>query len=183
VYGFVRQSGGHVRIYSEVGDGTTVKIYLPRLISEQTNDDEERASGPAAVHGGMETILVVEDHEDLRSYSTAVLRELGYRVLEAANGRSALEVLQAYNDVDLIFTDVVLPEGMDGRRLADEAQRRRPGVRVLFTTGYTRNAIVHNGRLDPDVHFISKPFSFNDLAAKVREVLDGPLSVEGTSSD
>lgn len=129
---------------------------------------------PAApIHGRMETILVVEDHEDLRSYSTSVLRELGYHVLEAANGRSALEVLQAANDVNLLFTDVVLPEGMDGRRLADEAQRRRPGIRVLFTTGYTRNAIVHNGRLDPGVDLISKPFSFDDLAAKVRDVLDG----------
>ncbi len=102
-----------------------------------------------------------------------MLRELGYRVLEATNGRSALEVLQGSNDVALLFTDVVLPEGMDGRRLADEVQRRRPGIKVLFTTGYTRNAIVHNGRLDPGVTLISKPFSFNELATKVRLVLDG----------
>lgn len=172
VYGFVRQSGGHVRIYSELGEGTTVKLYLPRLTSDQPTAAEERRGNEAPIHGGLETILVVEDHEDLRSYSTGVLRELGYRVLEAANGRSALEVLQAATDVDLLFTDVVLPEGMDGRRLADEVQRRRPGVRVLFTTGYTRNAIVHNGRLDAGVSLISKPFSFNDLAAKVRQVLD-----------
>jgi PAS domain S-box-containing protein len=172
VYGFVRQSGGHIRIYSEVGEGTTVKVYLPRLIAEGAAAETGTASPAAPVHGGVETILVVEDHEDLRSFSTGVLRELGYRVLEAANGRSALEVLQAAHDVDLLFTDVVLPEGMDGRRLADEAQRRRPGIKVLFTTGYTRNAIVHNGRLDPGVDLIGKPFSYGALAAKVREILD-----------
>lgn len=172
VYGFVRQSGGHIRIYSELGEGTTVKIYLPRLRTEGVIAEAQAASPAAPAHGGIETILVVEDHEDLRTFSTGVLRELGYRVLEAANGRSALEVLQAAHDVDLLFTDVVLPEGMDGRRLADEVQRRRPGMKVLFTTGYTRNAIVHNGRLDVGVNLISKPFSFEGLAAKVREVLD-----------
>ena len=172
VYGFVRQSGGHIRIYSELDEGTTVKIYLPRLMAGQSVTEAEIAPAAAPTHGGTESILVVEDHEDLRAFSTGVLRELGYQVLEAANGRSALEVLQAAHDVDLLFTDVVLPEGMDGRRLADEASRRRPGIKTLFTTGYTRNAIVHNGRLDPGVHLISKPFSFERLAAKVREVLD-----------
>ena len=172
VYGFVRQSGGHIRIYSEVGEGTTVKIYLPRLMTEAPLPERTATSSAATTHGGAESILVVEDHEDLRTFSTSVLRELGYCVLEAANGRSALEVLQAAQDVDLLFTDVVLPEGMDGRRLADEAKRRRPGNKVLFTTGYTRNAIVHNGRLDPGVDLIGKPFSFDALAAKVREVLD-----------
>jgi PAS domain S-box-containing protein len=172
VYGFVRQSGGHIRIYSEVGQGTAVKIYLPRLTTQGAIVDAEVISEPAPVHGGLETILVVEDHDDLRSFSTGILRELGYRVLEAANGPTALNVLQAAHDVDLLFTDVVLPEGMDGRRLADEVQRRRPGIKVLFTTGYTRNAIVHNGRLDAGVSLISKPFSFETLAAKVREILD-----------
>ncbi len=172
VYGFVRQSGGHIRIYSEVGEGTTVKIYLPRLMTEASLAEADAAAPAAPTHGGKESILVVEDHEDLRAFSSGVLRELGYQVLEAANGRSALEVLQAANDVDLLFTDVVLPEGMDGRRLADEARRRRPEIKVLFTTGYTRNAIVHNGRLDPGVDLISKPFTFEGLAAKVREILD-----------
>jgi PAS domain S-box-containing protein len=174
VYGFVRQSDGHIRIYSEIGVGTTIKIYLPRLVTGESvaEADEDAGSKQAPTHGGVESILVVEDHEDLRAFSTGILRELGYRVLEAANGRSALEVLQAAHDVDLLFTDVVLPEGMDGRRLADEARRRRPGIKILFTTGYTRNAIVHNGRLDPGVHLIGKPFSFEALAAKVREVLD-----------
>jgi PAS domain S-box-containing protein len=174
VYGFVRQSGGHIRVYSEVGEGTTVKIYLPRLLGDAATAETRTDSAPPPIHGGPESILVVEDHEDLRAFSTGVLRELGYRVLEAANGPSALAVLQAAPEVDLLFTDVVLPEGMDGRRLADEAQRRRPGIKVLFTTGYTRNAIVHNGRLDPGVELIGKPFSFEALAAKVRRVLDGP---------
>jgi PAS domain S-box-containing protein len=171
VYGFVRQTGGHIRIYSEVGEGTTVKIYLPRLLSDAAHQ-EDVAVSTEKPHGGAETVLVVEDHEDLRAYSTGVLRELGYDVLEASSGKAALEVLQAHNDVALLFTDVVLPDGMDGRRLADEALRRRPGTKVLFTTGYTRNAIVHNGRLDPGVDLLSKPFTFGELAAKVRAVLD-----------
>ena len=170
VYGFVRQTGGHIRIYSELGVGTTIKIYLPRSLADASAGPNPREDAPE--HGGSETILVVEDHEDLRSYSTGVLRELGYVVLEAANGRSALEMLQSHNDVDLLFTDVVLPEGMDGRQLSQEAIRRRPGMKVLFTTGYTRNAIVHNGKLDADVHLITKPFSFGELAAKVRAMLD-----------
>ncbi len=172
VYGFVRQSSGHIRIYSELGEGTTVKIYLPRLLS---GADPQEAAAPveaSRTYGGKETVLVVEDHEDLLAYSAGVLRELGYLVLEAPNARAALEVMDGPQEVHLLFTDVVLPDGMDGRRLADEARRRRPGVKVLFTTGYTRNAIVHNGRLDPGVHLITKPFSFDDLADKVRSVLD-----------
>jgi CheY-like chemotaxis protein len=101
-----------------------------------------------------------------------VLRELGYNVVEASSGRVALEVLQTSSDFDLLFTDVVLPDGMSGRELADEAVRRRPGLKVLFTTGYTRNAIVHNGKLDPGVNLISKPFTYEQLAAKVRALLD-----------
>ena len=123
--------------------------------------------------GGSETVLVVEDHDDLRSYCVGVLQELGYRVLEASNGRRALEILQADTDIALLFTDVVLPDGLDGRELAREAQRRRPSLRVLFTTGYTRNAIIHNGRLEPGVHMIGKPFTFAELAARVRAILDG----------
>jgi signal transduction histidine kinase len=170
VYGFIRQTGGHVRIYSELGHGTTVKIYLPRFRGGvEAASPSIEASG---ADGGNETILVVEDHDDLRAYSTGVLRELGYKVLEASDGRAALDVLQSNNDVALLFTDVVMPAGLDGRQLADEANRRRPGIKVLFTTGYTRNAIVHNGRLDPGVNLISKPFTFHELAAKVRSLLD-----------
>jgi len=170
VYGFVRQSGGHIRIYSELGQGTTVKIYLPRLTGSVSVTETKAVA--SVVDGGSERILLVEDHDDLRAYSAGVLRELGYEVLEAHDGRAALELLQAHNDVDLLFTDVVMPAGLDGRQLAEEAARRRPGIRVLFTTGYTRNAIVHNGTLDQGVNLISKPFTFRELALKIRMVLD-----------
>jgi CheY-like chemotaxis protein len=174
VYGFVRQSGGHVRIYSEVGHGTTVKLYLPRAQSD-AHQPIAPTVAPKSVDGGSETILVVEDDEDLRHYSVGILRELGYRVVEAAAGRDALKKLESNLDVALVFTDVVLPDGMTGRELADEALRRRPNVKVLFTTGYTRSAIVHHGRLDPDVRLLSKPFTFAELAAKIRSILDEAL--------
>jgi CheY-like chemotaxis protein len=166
----VRQSGGHVRIYSEPGEGTTVKLYLPRA----TRDAREEAltPAPAQADGGPETILVVEDDQDLRAYSVSSLRELGYAVLEAGTGSDALTILDR-EAVDLLFTDVVLPDGMNGRVLADQARRRRPKLKVLFTTGYTRNAIVHHGRLDAGVTLLGKPFTFDDLAGKVRQTLDG----------
>ncbi|MFC7380539.1 ATP-binding protein [Brevundimonas sp. GCM10030266] len=172
VYGFVRQSGGHIRIYSEVGLGTTIKIYLPRLVGGSVA--AEQVVDSSFSEGGSETVLLVEDHEDLRTYTAGVLRELGYKVLDAANGRVALELLQANNDVALLFTDVVMPDGLNGRQLAEEAVRRRPGIKVLYTTGYTRNAIVHNGRLDPGVNLISKPFTYRELAERVRRLLDEP---------
>ncbi len=171
VYGFVRQTGGHVRIYSEPGVGTTVKIYLPQYTGELAPRSEVRADGAAPVQGGTETILVVEDDADLRAYSSGVLRELGYRVVAAANGHQALRVLER-EAVELLFTDVVLPNGLDGRRLAEQALARRPELKVLFTTGYNRNAIVHNGRLDADVELITKPFTSAALGAKVRVLLD-----------
>ncbi len=174
VYGFIRQSNGHVRIYSEVEQGTTVKLYFPRLI-EPVRFEPEAPRVVGSV-GGDETILVVEDHDDLRSYSVGVLTELGYRVLEACDGRAALKFLESDAHVDLLFTDVVLPNGMDGRRLADAARRLRPDLKLLFTTGYSRNAIVHNGRLDPGVQLVSKPFTFDALASKVRSILDQPLA-------
>jgi PAS domain S-box-containing protein len=171
VYGFVRQTGGHVRIYTELGEGTTVKIYLPRHAGDEDAAESKSRSQDAARAVGTETILVVEDDEALRSYTTEILAELGYRVVPAHDGRSALQALEN-NQVDLLFTDVVMPGGMNGRQLADEAVRRRPGLKVLFTTGYTRNAIVHHGRLDAGVQMIGKPFSFNELGAKVRMLLD-----------
>ena len=172
VYGFVRQSAGHVRLYSEVGVGTTVKIYLPRA-TDDVASAEEAPVAPLPMRGAGETILIVEDHEDLRSYGAGALEELGYRVLQAGAGREALRILAEAPRVDLLFTDVVLPDGLDGRRLADEATRLKPGLKVLFTTGYTRNAIVHNGRLDPGVELVSKPYSAETLGAKVRMLLDG----------
>ena len=171
VYGFVRQSGGHVNIYSEVGEGTTLKIYLRRYsgAEDATERRDQAPTTPRAI--GSETILVVEDDEALRTYTVDILVELGYGVISAHDGPSALEAL-GRKQVDLLFTDVVMPGGMNGRQLADEAVRRRPGLKVLFTTGYTRNAIVHHGRLDAGVHMIGKPFSFGDLSAKVRALLD-----------
>jgi PAS domain S-box-containing protein len=171
VYGFVKQSGGHVKIYSEVGHGTTVKIFLPRLIGGVEHEKPEEI---AAVPEGTsdETILVVEDDDDVRAYSVEILRELGYRVIEAHDGPSALRLLEQQSRIDLLFTDVVLPGGVTGADLARDARGLRPGLRVLFTTGYARDAIVHHGRLDPGVHLITKPFAYADLAVKVRDVLD-----------
>jgi CheY-like chemotaxis protein len=172
VYGFVRQSAGHVRIYSELNHGTTIKIYLPRQISNEDHIDEVRRPESTKHAIGAETILVVEDDEQLRYYAREALGDLGYRVLAAGSGAAALDILAQEPKIHLLFTDVVMPGGMNGRQLADEAQRRQPGLRVLFTTGYTRNAIVHHGRLDPGVEMIGKPYMFDELAAKVRALLD-----------
>ncbi len=172
VYGFLRQTGGHVKIYSELGEGTTVKVYLPRHAGEEESVNEQIPIRDVARAIGAEAILVVEDDHALRGYTTEILSELGYAVKEARDGASALQVLER-NHIDLLFTDVVMPGGMNGRELADEALRRRPKLKVLFTTGYTRNAIVHHGRLDAGVQMIGKPFSLGELSTKVRALLDG----------
>jgi CheY-like chemotaxis protein len=172
VYGFVKQSGGHVKIYSEPGHGTSIKIYLPRLSrAARVETDDVPASTPEAA--AEETILVVEDDDDVRAYSVDILRELGYRVIEAHDGPSALRLLERQFRVDLLFTDVVLPGGMTGAQVAAQARGAKPDLKVLFTTGYARNAIVHHGRLDQGVQLITKPFSMSDLAMRVRDVLDG----------
>jgi PAS domain S-box-containing protein len=173
VYGFVRQSGGHARIYSEIGAGTTIKIYLPRLRSPG-DAAEEQPVAARVPRGNGETILVIEDQADVRGYSVEMLSELGYRVLDAPDGPTGLRLIDAHRDIALLFTDVGLPGGMNGRQLADEALRRRPALKVLFTSGYARNAIVHHGRLDPGVQLITKPFAFSGLAVKIRAVLDEP---------
>ena len=175
VYGFVRQSSGHIRLYSELGEGTTVKIYLPRYIGEEQAAEQEQAARRAARAIGAETILVVEDDDALRAYAADTLTELGYRVLSAASANAALQILDTGEKLDLLFTDVVMPGG-NGRQLADEAVRRRPGLKVLFTTGYTRNAIIHHGRLDPGVQMIGKPFSFEELGSRIRALLDGEIA-------
>lgn len=174
VYGFVKQSGGHVKLYSEQGHGTTVRLYLPRLL--RMAEVEEVSALPEPIPEGLheEVVLVVEDDDDVRAYSVEVLRELGYEVIEARDGPSGLRVIENLERLDLLFTDIVLPGGMTGRELADAAHVRRPTLKVLFTTGYARNAIVHNGRLDADVRMIGKPFTYADLAAKVRDALDAP---------
>jgi CheY-like chemotaxis protein len=170
VYGFVKQSGGHVTVYSEPGIGTSVKLYFPRYHGEAASGTEIQESLAPRGHAD-EVILVVEDNADVRAYSVSVLAELGYRVLEAEHPDAALNLLRSSGRVDLLFTDVVLP-GQSGRELADLARELRPGLRVLFTTGYSRNAIVHHGRLDAGVQLISKPFTFEGLAARVRDILD-----------
>jgi PAS domain S-box-containing protein len=170
VFGFVKQSGGHVKIYSELGEGTTVKIYLPRLSQADSTFPVQGLSTPADAKG--ERILVVEDNEDTRVFTAEMLRGLGYRVAEAPDAASALRLLDGETAIDLLFTDVALPGGMNGRQLADEACKRRPGLRVLYTTGYARNAIIHHGRLDPGVQLLTKPFTQLELARRVRQTLD-----------
>jgi PAS domain S-box-containing protein len=171
VYGFVKQSGGHLKIYSELGQGTTVKLYFPRLPAGEarTESAAETQFVPREARG--EAILVVEDDEDVRRYSSDCLRELGYRVLEAPDSDTALRLLATDPDVRLLFTDVGLPGDRNGRELAEEAVHRCPDLKVLFTTGYARNAIIHHGRLDRDVELLVKPFTYANLATKVREVL------------
>lgn len=174
VYGFIKQSGGHVRIYSEGGHGTTVKIYLPRFFGDAAEAPLHPLTELIPQGSRDEMILVCEDDENVRAYTVEVLRELGYRVIEAGDGPEALAAIDAApGRIDLLFTDVVLPRGMTGAVLAAEAQRKRPTLKVLFTTGYARNAIVHHGRLDPGVQLLPKPFTYTDLAAKVRDMLDG----------
>ncbi len=174
VYGFVRQSGGYVKAISELGGGATVRIYLPRLVGEDARHPGEAQPEPVEPRrGGGETILVCEDDDHVRAYSVGVLRDLGYHVLEAHDGPSALRLLERQDGrVDLLFTDVVLPSGMTGAALAERARALRPSLKVLFASGYARDAIVHHGRLDPGVELISKPFTFNNLAGRVRAVLD-----------
>ncbi|GAC1335560.1 MAG: hypothetical protein NVSMB26_20380 [Beijerinckiaceae bacterium] len=174
VYGFVRQSLGLVAIDSELGHGTTVKIYLPRH-----EEIENKAAATEVAHDasqlprGTETILLVEDHEDLRVFGVQILEDLGYKVMSAANGPSAMKLLEMAGPIDLLFTDVVLPGPMNGRAVAEAAVTSAPGIKVLFTSGYTRDAIVTNGTLAPGVELLQKPFTYKDLAERVREVLDG----------
>jgi CheY-like chemotaxis protein len=172
VFGFVKQSGGHFKIYSEPGRGTTVKLYLPRHIGEDIAPGVNCVEGAGAPTGSADTvILVVEDEEQVRHMSADALRDLGYTVVEAADGAQALEQLQIQAKVDLLFTDIVMPN-MTGRELADKARELRPQIKVLYTTGYTRNAVVHNGVVGAGLAFVPKPFSLDLLARKVRGVLD-----------
>nr|HRK64441.1 ATP-binding protein [Terricaulis sp.] len=172
VHGFLKQSGGHVAIYSEIGVGTTIKLYLPRTnLAEQEIAPAAALSDESLVGDAATLVLVVEDDDRVRDLSVAALRDLGYTVLHASSGKAALTVLEANPGVALLFTDVVMPE-MSGRVLADEARKRNPDLKVLYTTGYTQNAIVHNGVVDADARLILKPYSLSDLARKVRAVLD-----------
>ncbi|KRQ93397.1 hypothetical protein CQ10_07385 [Bradyrhizobium valentinum] len=183
VYGFVRQSGGHVSLASQPNAGTTVKIFLPaatpsRLPSSQMEQTKQEAPRQLPVARPGETILVVEDEDDVRNYTVSSLRELGYLVHEAADAVTALSILQREPGIALLFTDLGLPGEMDGKSLGDQAQSIHPSLRVLITTAYAAGALVHEGRLDRGVELLNKPFSFSALAGRVRELLDSNLANE-----
>lgn len=170
VHGYVKQSGGHVRIYSEDGEGTTVKIYLPRLIkAEELNAapaGKPIDTAPATRSQRRETILLVEDNAGVREYARSALEDLGYAVIEAEDANQALRLIAKKPPITLLFTDVVLPGQMSGRDLAGRVRHKYPDLPVLYTTVYTRNAIVHQGRLDPDVHFLGKPYTHRILPGR-----------------
>ena len=174
VYGYARQSRGHVKLYSEVGHGTTVRLYLPRaLVAAGASSAPAAAAHGDAELRGTALVLVVEDDDLVRRHAADALAALGYSVLLAAHGAAAMALLQERADIDLLFTDVVMPGGMNGRQLAEAALVLRPGLKVLYTSGYTENAIVHHGRLDPGVQLLPKPYRQIDLARKLRVVLGG----------
>jgi signal transduction histidine kinase/CHASE3 domain sensor protein/ActR/RegA family two-component response regulator len=173
VFGFVKQSGGHIRIESEPGKGASIKLYLPRTLeTEKSSTDRGAGAGAPA---GAETILAVEDEDAVRETVTSMLKSLGYAVLEAADGASALEILRGDRAIDLVFTDVVMPGPVGGRMLAEEARALRPGIKILFTSGYAHDSVVHDGRLDAGVELLGKPYSQEDLARKIREALEAPV--------
>ncbi len=174
VYGFVKQSGGQIEIDSTVGEGTTINIYLPRLTGA-ADRGSAMLPAPAAVDVAPpgQAVLVVEDEDVVRAFSTEALREMGLTVVEAADGASALAALDHHADICMLFADLGLPGGLNGRQLADEVRRRRPEIKVLLTTGYTRNTVIHEGRLDEGVNLLSKPFTYETLAARVKEILAG----------
>ncbi|MEX2618064.1 MAG: PAS domain-containing protein [Alphaproteobacteria bacterium] len=170
VFGFTKQSGGHIKIYSEPGEGTSVKLYFPRVRVGRQSGYQPTVEAPP--QGGTEHILVAEDDDLVLTYLESQLLSLGYRVTTAMSGPEALNALQTRGDFDLLLTDVIMPGGMNGRELADRARAANPSLKVLFTSGYTENAIVHQGRLDPGVELLSKPYTRMELATKVRAVLD-----------
>ena len=172
IYGFARQSNGQVRIYSEVGQGTTVKIYLPRFIGETVTDEDEDQGDELPRAEAGETVLVVDDEPTVRMLVGDTLSELGYRGIEAADASSGLKVLESDVNIDLLITDVGLPGGMNGKEMADEARKHRPDLKVLFITGYAENAAVTNGRLEPGMHVLSKPFPIDKLAARIRSIIE-----------
>jgi len=172
VYGFAKQSRGHVKIYSEPGVGTTVKLYLPRDAAAAASIATSVDDGQAC--DGSETVLVVEEDQNVRPLAGENLRSFGYHVLEAPDGAEAMRLLKAEPSIGLLFTDVILPGGMSGKNIADEALKLRPDLRVLFASGYTENAIIHQGRLDEGVHLLMKPYRRAELGRMVREVLDAP---------
>ncbi|MEG8022542.1 PAS domain-containing protein [Sphingomonas aerolata] len=174
IYGFARQSGGQVRIYSEVGEGSNICIYLPRHFGPSDEDEPQPdfAEAPRAIRG--ETVLIVDDEPTVRMLVVEVLEELGYAAIEAADGPAGLKVLQSDTRIDLLVTDVGLPGGMNGRQMADAARVGRPDLKILFITGYAENAVVGNGHLDPGMHVMTKPFAIDALAGRIRDLIRLP---------
>jgi CheY-like chemotaxis protein len=171
VHGFARQSRGHVKIYSQVGVGTTIKIYLPRDTSDDKSEAETRRAAPVELPlVEQRKVLVVEDEAEVRAFALAALQDLGYETAEADNADAALNMLAGDAQITVLLTDVVMP-GVDGPTLLDQAKRIRPDIAVLFMTGYTRNAVVHNGILDQGVRLISKPFTLDELARELRATI------------
>jgi CheY-like chemotaxis protein len=176
IYGFVRQSGGHVRIHSEVDQGTTVSIYLP-CHAGQTEQSPSAAAIKEAPRGQAgETVLVVDDEPAVRMLVTDVLEELGYTALEAADGARGLEILHSEARIDLLISDVGLPGGMNGRQMADAARVARPELKVLFITGYAETAAIGNGHLDHGMHVMTKPFAMDALASRIRSLIEANTS-------
>jgi CheY-like chemotaxis protein len=174
IYGFARQSGGQVRIYSEVGEGSNICIYLPRHFGPSDEDEPQAdfAEVPRAIRG--ETVLIVDDEPTVRMLVVEVLEELGYAAIEAADGPAGLKILQSDTRIDLLVTDVGLPGGMNGRQMADAARVGRPDLKILFITGYAENAVVGNGHLDPGMHVMTKPFAIDALAGRIRDLIRLP---------
>lgn len=168
VYGFVKQSNGHIKIYSEEGHGTTVRIYLPQVTG--VAPPVELVSAPS-IEGGHETILVVEDDNLVRTFVVGQIQSLGYATLAAVNAKEAMAVIDGPERVDLLFTDMIMPGSMNGRQLADAALQRRASLKVLFTSGYSNEAIIHHGHLDAGVLLLAKPYRKSDLARMIRAAL------------
>jgi signal transduction histidine kinase len=181
VYGFVKQSNGHIKIYSEQDHGTTVRIYLPQATGVALPAAE--LEDTAAIEGGNETILIVEDDHLVRTFVVGQIQSLGYVTLSAVNADDALVVIDSARTIDLLFTDMIMPGSMNGRQLADQALRRRPSLKVLFTSGYTENTVIHYGRLDAGVLLLAKPYRKADLARMIRSALDAGVTLDPRTPD
>jgi CheY-like chemotaxis protein len=172
IYGFVRQSNGQIRVYSELGRGTTMSLYLPRHHREATDSETAEGGKEGFENGYGETVLVIDDEPSVRLLIVDVLQEAGYRVLKAADGPGGLKMLQSEARIDLLLTDVGLPGGLNGRQVADAGRALRPNLKVLFITGYAENAVVGNGHLQPGMQVITKPFAIDALANRLRDIID-----------